>query len=145
MVSVYRVFDPASYSKHVRDKFGSMNGDIADKVTSPNGSELDWVEPSLHLCNSRMLQPHGSDRVYDAFHLLQTEPSVQVPYTVDSSIPNLGFHVICVDEIEMNFRLLFSFFVVKFAHRFEKANMIMENCGSTVLLLLLLSQCLTFL
>ncbi|KAJ0041982.1 hypothetical protein Pint_17192 [Pistacia integerrima] len=39
--------------------------------------ELDWVEPSLHLSNSRMLQPYGPDRVYDAFHLLQTEPSIQ--------------------------------------------------------------------
>lgn len=26
-----------------------------------------------------MLQPYQADRVYDAFHLLQTEPSIQVP------------------------------------------------------------------
>lgn len=41
-------------------------------------AELDWVEPSLHLSNSRALQPYGPDRVYDAFHLLQTDPSIQV-------------------------------------------------------------------
>ncbi|KAL0452582.1 UNVERIFIED_CONTAM: hypothetical protein Slati_1236300 [Sesamum latifolium] len=59
---------------------------VVDEITSPLGSEKrvslsefekDWVEPSLHLANSRMFQTYGSDRVYDAFHLLQTEPSVQ--------------------------------------------------------------------
>ncbi|KAL0341126.1 UNVERIFIED_CONTAM: hypothetical protein Sradi_4629400 [Sesamum radiatum] len=59
---------------------------VVDEITSPLGSEKrvslsefekDWVEPSLHLPNSRMFQTFGSDRVYDAFHLLQTEPSVQ--------------------------------------------------------------------
>ncbi|KAF2315825.1 hypothetical protein GH714_040367 [Hevea brasiliensis] len=44
---------------------------------SPAGSDLDWGESSPHLCNSRMLRPYGPDSVYDAFHLLQTEPSVQ--------------------------------------------------------------------
>ncbi|XP_051122900.1 uncharacterized protein LOC127245852 [Andrographis paniculata] len=40
--------------------------------------EMDWVEPSLHFKSSRkQVQPHGSDRVYDTFHLLQSEPSVQ--------------------------------------------------------------------
>ncbi|XP_062163105.1 uncharacterized protein LOC133870081 [Alnus glutinosa] len=66
------------YSKLVWDKFSfDSDKDAADQVTSPTGSELDWVEPSLHLCNSRTLQPLGSDRVFDAFHLMQTEPSVQ--------------------------------------------------------------------
>ncbi|KAL0298375.1 UNVERIFIED_CONTAM: hypothetical protein Sradi_6497300 [Sesamum radiatum] len=47
-------------------------------MISSTESEVDWVEPSLTVYNSRMLQrPHGSNRVYDAFHLLQTEPSVQ--------------------------------------------------------------------
>lgn len=76
--ALQQVFDPSSYPKLVRDKFASdLDKDVADQVTSPTGSELDCVEPSFHLCNSRVLQPHGSDRVYDAFHLLQTEPSVQ--------------------------------------------------------------------
>ncbi|KAF3433168.1 hypothetical protein FNV43_RR24270 [Rhamnella rubrinervis] len=81
-----QVFNPA-YSQFVRDKFVSESGkDVGDQVTSPTslvqrvssvGSELDWVEPSLHLCNSKMVQPHGYDTVYDAFHLLQTDTSVQ--------------------------------------------------------------------
>lgn len=54
----------------MRDKFAS-NSDM--------DTELDWIEPSLCLSNSRMLQPYPADRVYDAFHLLQTEPSIQVP------------------------------------------------------------------
>ncbi|KAF3956973.1 hypothetical protein CMV_017961 [Castanea mollissima] len=76
--AIQQVFEPASYPNLVRDKFASdLEKDVAYQVMSPTGSELDWVEPSFHLCNSRVLQPHGSDRVYDAFHMLQTEPSVQ--------------------------------------------------------------------
>ncbi|XP_057466826.1 uncharacterized protein LOC130756344 [Actinidia eriantha] len=61
--------------------------DVADEITSPtapmnkvssDGTERDWIEPSLQpLRGSRMLQPYGSDRVYDAFHLLQTDPCIQ--------------------------------------------------------------------
>ncbi|KAL8520265.1 hypothetical protein ACS0TY_010988 [Phlomoides rotata] len=41
-------------------------------------SEMDWIEPSPRLCNSKMLQLHGPDTsVYNAFHLLETEPCVQ--------------------------------------------------------------------
>ncbi|GFQ05070.1 hypothetical protein PHJA_002651100 [Phtheirospermum japonicum] len=46
-------------------------------ISSSSESEADWIEPSLNIRSSRMLQPYGSDRVYDAFHLLQSEPSVQ--------------------------------------------------------------------
>lgn len=89
-VFIYRVFNPA-YSQLVRDKFVSESDkDVGDQVMSTTslvhrvssvGSELDWVEPSLHLYKSKMVQPHGYDTVYDAFHLLQTETSVQVFYT----------------------------------------------------------------
>lgn len=88
---LFRVFNPASYPQLVRDKFASKSGyDLEDQVVSPTGlghrvssvgSELDWVEPPLHPCNSKMMQPHGYSNVYDAFHLLQTEPSIQVFYS----------------------------------------------------------------
>ncbi|PWA88493.1 hypothetical protein CTI12_AA120260 [Artemisia annua] len=39
-----------------------------------SGWELDWIEPSTSMY---MLQPRGSQSVYDAFRLLQTESSVQ--------------------------------------------------------------------
>lgn len=85
--SIQQAFD-ATYSELVRDKFSyNKDKDVADQISSLTGvvhpgslvaTELDWKEPSLHLCNSRMLHGHhGYERVYDAFHLLQTEPSVQ--------------------------------------------------------------------
>ncbi|GFY83288.1 uncharacterized conserved protein [Actinidia rufa] len=62
----------------------SLGRDVADEITSPivlvnkDGTERDWIEPSLQQqTGSRMLQPHGSDRVYDAFHLLQTDPCIK--------------------------------------------------------------------
>lgn len=76
--ALQQVFDPARYSNLVRDKFSfGLDEDISDQVASPTGLEIDWVEPSLHLCNPRKLQLHVPDRVSDAFHLLQTEPTVQ--------------------------------------------------------------------
>lgn len=62
----------------VRDRYGSSsNGDAGDHISSPNAFESDGIEPSMQLCNSRMLQANGANRVYDAFHLLQTDKSVQ--------------------------------------------------------------------
>ncbi|XP_015877964.3 uncharacterized protein LOC107414362 [Ziziphus jujuba] len=85
--ALQRVINLAPYPQLVRDKFASKSGnDVGDQVVSPTGlghqvspvgSELDWREPPLHLCNSKMMQPHGYRNVYDAFHLLQTEPLIQ--------------------------------------------------------------------
>ncbi|MBA0634344.1 hypothetical protein Godav_024827 [Gossypium davidsonii] len=44
------------------------------------GSELDWMEPSMQLYNTRAFQPYVSNSVYDAFHLLQTDPAIQVSF-----------------------------------------------------------------
>ncbi|KAF5732285.1 hypothetical protein HS088_TW18G00979 [Tripterygium wilfordii] len=85
--ALQQVSDVARHSQHVRDKY-AYNSDrdgancipsFTDSVgrVSSVGSDLDWVEPSQNNYNSRMLQRHGRDRVYDAFHLLQTEPFVQ--------------------------------------------------------------------
>lgn len=53
--------------------------EVAYSDMSSDESELNWVEPSLQFSDSRKLvQPHGSDVVYTAFHLLQTEPQIQV-------------------------------------------------------------------
>lgn len=85
--ALQRVFDASSCPQLIRDKFSYNAGkDMAYQIPSPTGSmwqahsagsELDWKEPSLHLYNTGALQPYGSNRVYDAFHLLQTEPMVQ--------------------------------------------------------------------
>ncbi|KAK3218422.1 hypothetical protein Dsin_012392 [Dipteronia sinensis] len=44
------------------------------------------MEPALFPSNTRMLLPYGYDRVYDAFHLLQTEPSIQAAESNRSEI-----------------------------------------------------------
>ncbi|GLT83983.1 hypothetical protein SLE2022_022430 [Rubroshorea leprosula] len=75
------------YPKLVRDKYSYNAGkDVVDPTPSPTGllhrvssvgSDIDWMEPSVHLYTSRVLHPYGSNRVYDAFHLLQTDPCIQ--------------------------------------------------------------------
>ncbi|XP_065871601.1 uncharacterized protein [Euphorbia lathyris] len=82
-----QIFDASAYSQFISDRFAyNEDKDVADQISSPlgilrraspAGSDLDWVEPSPHLCNSRMLHPYGPDRVYDTFHLLQSEPAIQ--------------------------------------------------------------------
>ncbi|XP_044504925.1 uncharacterized protein LOC123225122 [Mangifera indica] len=89
-------FDPDSYSL-VRDKY-AYNLD--------KDAELDWVEPSLHLSNSRALQPYGPDRVYDAFHLLQNDPSIQrmvVSLSSDQAVWNAVLNNEVVQELKESF------------------------------------------
>lgn len=60
---------------------------------SEDEPERDWVEPSLFPYNSKVLQANGSDRVYYAIHLLQTDPSVQVQFMVHDSYFNKNVYV----------------------------------------------------
>lgn len=84
---ICRVLDPTSFSKFIKGRLPyNSDNDVAEEIASPRmnrvssvGQELDWIEPSFHHCNPRMLQYRGYDRVYDAFHLLHTDPSIQVP------------------------------------------------------------------
>lgn len=89
------VFDAPSHSQLIRDKFScTVDKDLAYQISGPTllnrvpsvGSELDWKEPSPVLCDPRALLSHGSQRVHEAFRLLQTEPSVKVPNVVDNYI-----------------------------------------------------------
>lgn len=82
--AIQQVFDSGPYSQYVRDRFSPYVDNNVDQVkntsnslprVSSYGSEMDWIEPAFHLSNSRALQPH--EQVYDAFHLLQRDPSVQ--------------------------------------------------------------------
>lgn len=62
-------------------------------------SEIDRLEPSP---SSKMLQnPKSSDMVYDAFHLLETEPSVQVCYI--GSIVNIIYVLLSALFIFLSF------------------------------------------
>lgn len=49
---------------------------------SKDEADTDWLEPTLFPYNPIMLQANGSDRVFFAIHLLQTDPSVQVHMTL---------------------------------------------------------------
>ncbi|XP_009138932.1 uncharacterized protein LOC103862954 [Brassica rapa] len=85
--ALQQVFDGSSFSQLVRDKYesypengGGNQSPIATGMVhqAPSfGSDSDWMEPSVQLCHSRVLQPHAYDQVYNAFDLLRTEPSVQ--------------------------------------------------------------------
>ncbi|KAL8096021.1 hypothetical protein AgCh_037110 [Apium graveolens] len=85
--SLQQVLEPVSYSQLIKDRAAyDSDKDVANHIYSPTnlirkvpsvGSEVDWMEPSLQPWNSRFLKPLGSDRVWNALHLLQTEPAVQ--------------------------------------------------------------------
>lgn len=64
-----------------------------------SASSSDWMEPSLHICNSRMLMPYVPNRVYDAFHLMQTEPAIKVPLAKFQ----LQFNVVKLQNHTLNF------------------------------------------
>lgn len=90
VVGLPRVLEPSYFSCSTNDGLGyNSNEDKTDELTSSinlmrevssSGSVSDWIEPSMHICNSKLIQSYGANRVFDAFHLLQTEPSIQVPY-----------------------------------------------------------------
>ncbi|KAJ8552824.1 hypothetical protein K7X08_020217 [Anisodus acutangulus] len=86
--ALQQVLEPSYFLCSSNNSLGyKSNEDTTDELTSSinltrevlssSGSVSDWIEPSMHICNSKLLQSYGSNRVYDAFHLLQTEPSIQ--------------------------------------------------------------------
>ncbi|KFK29007.1 hypothetical protein AALP_AA7G077000 [Arabis alpina] len=86
--ALQQVFDGSSYSQLVRDRYDCNpdNNGGGNQIPIATGmvhqvplfeSDKDWMEPSMQLCHSRILQPHAYDQVYGAFDLLRTEPSVQ--------------------------------------------------------------------
>ncbi|XP_060203357.1 uncharacterized protein LOC132631697 isoform X1 [Lycium barbarum] len=85
--ALHQVLEPSYFSCSTNDGLGyNSNEDKTDELSSSldlsrevssSGSVSDWIEPSLHICNSKLLQSYGASRVFDAFHMLQTEPSIQ--------------------------------------------------------------------
>ncbi|KAK9706563.1 hypothetical protein RND81_07G135100 [Saponaria officinalis] len=82
-----RFLHPSPRSQTGTDEILSdADNDIPDCKTSATdmlqrgssvGSDMDWIEPSMQLYDQRLAQSYGWEKVYGAFHLLQTEPSVQ--------------------------------------------------------------------
>lgn len=54
------------------------DNDESEDQVSESEEFVDWIEPPLQLCSTTLLQPYMLDRLYDAFHVFQTDPSVQV-------------------------------------------------------------------
>jgi len=78
-VSLYRINGCQAHGDVLlcfQSKFRFMHG------LSSSRSAADQVQPILSHADPRILQSPGFQRVYDAFHLLQTVPSVQVFYQV---------------------------------------------------------------
>ncbi|KFK27904.1 hypothetical protein AALP_AA8G445200 [Arabis alpina] len=77
------VTDKAPEIEEVEEAFSALqlmfnDDDDDDKSEDEELDFVDWIEPPLHLCNTtRLLQPYMLDRLYDSFHLFQTDPSVQ--------------------------------------------------------------------
>ncbi|PRQ33503.1 hypothetical protein RchiOBHm_Chr5g0058361 [Rosa chinensis] len=66
------VLGPVPSGDEVHNAILNASG-LVQQVSS-FGTESDWMEPYVYLCNS---QPQGRQRVYEAFSLLQNESSVQ--------------------------------------------------------------------
>nr|GMC65835.1 Ran-binding protein [Ipomoea batatas] len=80
--ALQQVFEPAASSHSGNGNTAtSALKDTAEEIgiqasSTPSGSS-DWMEPSLHICNSRMVRPYVPNRVYEAFQLMQTEPAIK--------------------------------------------------------------------
>ncbi|KAF8046160.1 hypothetical protein N665_3981s0002 [Sinapis alba] len=75
--------DKAPEIEEVEDAFSALqlmfnnDDDESEDQVSDHSEFVDWIEPPLQLCNTSLLQPYMLDRFYDAFHMFQTDPSVQ--------------------------------------------------------------------
>ncbi|CAE6253185.1 unnamed protein product [Arabidopsis arenosa] len=71
------ITDKAPELDEVDDAFSALQLMFNDDDEVSESEFVDWIEPPLQLCNTRLLQPYMLDRLYDAFHVFQTDPSVQ--------------------------------------------------------------------
>jgi hypothetical protein len=83
-----RVLGLASRVELLRDVYCNKSENELSNLdqVSEDDPDTDWLEPSLFPYNPKLLQANGSDRVYYAIHLLQTDPSVQVHSMLYDSI-----------------------------------------------------------
>lgn len=81
LLSLQQVIRPVSPSLSTNgETVSDSDNDAADVIqrTSSKGSDMiDWIEPSMQIYDQTLAKTYGWERVYDAFRLLQTDPSVQ--------------------------------------------------------------------
>ncbi|XP_072986932.1 uncharacterized protein [Typha latifolia] len=85
--SLQQIFVPVTFSGVQEAGYpsfsdqGAVDKKIVSEAASGGSSELstesDWIEPSMHLYSSGAFQSEGREKVLDAFHLLQINPSIQ--------------------------------------------------------------------
>lgn len=116
LFDLQQALGPSSDSQFIKEKFArNSDKEAMDAISSPTGgsilkvpsiSESDWREPSLQLCNPMVSQTNGSNRVYDAFHLLQTDTAIQ-RMVISLSSDNTVWDAVLNNEVVKELRELF--------------------------------------
>ncbi|CAO2816283.1 unnamed protein product [Amaranthus hypochondriacus] len=115
LCSIHQVLHPESTYKDAKELTSDVDGDTdGNQTTSPavqrtssKGSDSDWMEPSMQPYDRKLVQSPRWGRVYDAFHLLETEPSVQrmvVSLSSDKAVWNAVLNNEAVREIRDSYR-----------------------------------------
>ncbi|KAL1215052.1 hypothetical protein V5N11_007633 [Cardamine amara subsp. amara] len=75
------ITDIAPEIDEVEDAFSALqlmfNDDESQDHVPESEEFVDWIEPPLQICSTTLLPPFMLDRLYDAFHVFQTDPAVQ--------------------------------------------------------------------
>lgn len=83
--TIQQVFIPVSLAEEI-EKFPHERLEAKDKAiisakifprSLSTGSQSDWIEPAMHLYNSKSCHSQEREKVLDAFRLLQVNPSIQ--------------------------------------------------------------------
>lgn len=74
---------PSSLKNETTDQFANST-DLTNWLSSDE-SKSDWIEPAPYFYNPGAIQSQAYDNVFDAFRLLQINPSVQVTLTENPS------------------------------------------------------------
>ncbi|KAK1261341.1 hypothetical protein QJS04_geneDACA018449 [Acorus gramineus] len=112
--SLREIFVPVSFSQAVEDGFFSpLDDDVADHMTnytdmkwqtaSSSESDMEWIEPPMHLYNLKTPETQGLNKVVDAFRLLQTNPSIQ-RMVVSLSSDKAVWDAVMKNEVVQQFR-----------------------------------------
>ncbi|XP_057521637.1 uncharacterized protein LOC130801777 isoform X2 [Amaranthus tricolor] len=115
LCSIHQVLHPESTYKDAKELTSDVDGDTdGDQTTNPTvertsskGSDSDWMEPSMQPYDRNLVQSPRWERVHDAFHLLETEPSVQrmvVSLSSDKAVWNAVLNNKDVREIRDSYR-----------------------------------------
>ncbi|KAK1306644.1 hypothetical protein QJS10_CPA10g00922 [Acorus calamus] len=84
-----RIFVPVSFSQAVE--------------ASSSESDMEWIEPPMHLYNLKTPETQGLNKVVDAFRLLQTNPSIQ-RMVVSLSSDKAVWDAVMKNEVVQQFR-----------------------------------------